>query len=200
MAGGIKFNRTIRKIHLGASMIIFAFLFMFVFSGFFMVNRTLFDVPEFNDSFDTVQLSMKPGTDPSAYAKFLEDEFDLKGRKEYRQDWKKNWIFGFYYPGENTVFTIPPGQDSAFVKVSKQERTFFTVVHQMHVLRGFKGGWPYTVWAVFYDAAFVAMFVFAITGILLWWRARRRYKYGWWFLAFGIVVPLLFMLFYTWTK
>ena len=64
------------------------------------------------------------------------------------------------------------------------------VLHRIHVLRGFKGGWAYTAWAVMYDASCFAMIVFAITGIIMWFRRRKQYSHGWYYLLAGIFIPL----------
>ncbi len=193
----MKSNKLIRKIHLIASMIIFSFLLMYLLTGIIKINHNLFEIPPVEE----IQYSMpveKPmdGT-PREYTKFLMEKFDLKGRIDFNKDRKENWIFHFNFPGENTQITLTPAQDTLFFKQWKQEMTFFTAINRMHIQRGFKGGWEYTAWAVLYDLSCFAMIIFAITGILMWFRARKRFKYGWWYLAAGLLIPVGFIYMYV---
>jgi hypothetical protein len=63
-------------------------------------------------------------------------------------------------------------------------------LHEIHVLRGFKGGWAYTAWAVMYDISCLAMLIFAITGVVMWYRVRKRFRNGWWYLVTGMLIPI----------
>lgn len=192
MAGRITTQHIIRQIHRISSMVIFLYLLMWVFSGVILINRDAFNIPERKESSTTIPVEQKLEGDPLEYAEMLAGELNIKGRIEHRQDWKKSWIFNYNFPGKWVTITLSPEQDSLHIKTATQERTFFTTVQQMHVLRGFKGGWPYTLWAVFYDTACFALLVFVITGIILWLRSRKAYPYGWIFLLAGLILPLLF--------
>ena len=76
---------------------------------------------------------------------------------------------------------------------SSQDMNLNAVVHRIHVLRGFKGGWEYTAWAVMYDTSCFAMILFAITGIIMWFKRRKQFKHGWWYLLAGILIPVFFI-------
>lgn len=68
--------------------------------------------------------------------------------------------------------------------------TLLTVAQRIHMMRGFKGGWAYTAWAVMYDVTCFAMILFAVTGILMWLRKRKKFRSGWWYLLAGILIPV----------
>jgi hypothetical protein len=129
--------------------------------------------------------------DVKEYAKYLKKTIDLKGRTEYRKDNRDNWIFHFNTPGEAFQINLPPAQDTLYARKSTQDKTFYMVAHRIHILRGFNGGWEYTAWAVMYDTSCGAMVLFAITGIILWYRKRKQYPHGWWYLLAGLLVPFL---------
>jgi len=196
MAGRIDFHTIVRKTHLVSSMVLLLFLLMYVFSGVILINRVKFQVPEQVVEQKMVAITEPMDGAPDVYANKLARELDLKGRTVYRKDGDENWIFNYNFPGTRVTVTLRPEQDSLQIYTVHQERTFFTTVQQMHVLRGFRGGWPYTVWAIFYDTSCLALVLFAVTGILLWFRIRQKYPYGWIFLMLGISVPLLFSYLY----
>lgn len=193
MAGGMKFGKLNRKIHLISSMIIFSFVLMYLITGIFKINHNLFEVPPVEEILYSVPVERAMEGTAREYSDYLKAEYDLKGRINHKQNRKGDWIFSYDFPGNYVQITLTPAQDSLHFQQRKQEMTFFTVVSTMHVLRGFTGGWAYTLWAVMYDVSCVAMIVFAITGIIMWYRARKRFSYGWWFLAAGMLIPLAFI-------
>ncbi len=190
----MKFQKIIKKTHLIASMIMLSFMLIYVFTGIIHINRDLFKIPAVDQSNYTMPVEKTMEGSPAAYAQYLKDRLDLKGRIEYQRDWKDTWVFHYNFPGDNYQVRLTPAQDTLFIQRSQQERTFFTVSHQIHVLRGFKGGWAYTAWAIMYDTSCLAMFVFALTGIIMWFRVRKKFKYGWWYLASGLALPIAIML------
>ena len=190
MAGRIRIHHLIRKIHLVSSMIIFSFLLMYVISGLFMMNRNLFDIPPLEHTHYKLLVEKPMEGAPELYGEYLKERLEVKGRTEYIMDWQDNWLFHYNFPGDNYKVTLTPAQDTLYVQRSQQEQTLFTVLQGMHVLRGFSGGWAYTTWAVMYDISCLAMVVFALTGVTMWYRDRRRFRYGWWFLITGILIPV----------
>ncbi len=193
MAGRIRFNKLIQKIHLIASMIMFSFLLVYALTGIIMINHDLFSIPEVEVKQSKILVKKSMNGDPRDYAKYLKKTLDLRGRTEYRQDNKDNWIFHFNMPGEGYQVTLTPAQDTIDIRRSSQHMTLYTVVQRIHMLRGFKGGWEYTAWAVMYDVSCFAMILFAITGIIMWFRRRKQFRHGWWYLLAGILIPVLFI-------
>ena len=85
-------------------------------------------------------------------------------------------------------------KDSLYIRKSTQDLNFYLVAQRIHILRGFKGGWAYTAWAVMYDTTCLSMILFAITGIIMWHRKRKSFRQGRWYLLAGIIIPSLFIL------
>ncbi len=189
----MSFHKVIQRIHLMASIIMLSFMLVFVFTGIFMINHDLFTMPEIEVNHTKIPVEKPMKEDPGEYTKYLKKKLDLKGRTEYRKDNKENWIFHFMMPGDAYQIRLTPAQDTLFIQHSVQEMTFYMVLHRIHILRGFKGGWEYTAWAVMYDVSCFAMIIFAITGIIMWYRKRRQYRKGWWYLMAGLFLPIIFI-------
>jgi len=192
----MKFHRIIRKIHLVASMVMLSFMLIYIFSGIILINRDLFTIPEVQQNIYTKPVEQRMDGNPESYANYLKENLDLKGRIEYHQDRQNNWIYNYNFPGDHYQVRLSPQQDSLYIQHNHRARSFFMVVQGIHVLRGFKGGWAYTAWAVMYDISFTAMLVFAITGMMIWYRNRQRFRYGLWYLAAGLALPGSMILFF----
>jgi hypothetical protein len=50
---------------------------------------------------------------------------------------------------------------------------------RLHHLSGFEGGKIYEIWGVMLDLVCVAMIVFALSGIYLWYKLTKRHLLGW---------------------
>ncbi len=200
MSSRITFHKVIRKIHLVTSMILLAFLFFYAITGLIISNASFFQIPEVVVTNTDIPAGITfDENDPGAYSSYLEELLDVRGRTGYNKNQQGNWIFHFNFPGEDYQVTFSPDRDTLHVRQSLQKRTIFTVVRRIHGMRGFKGGWQYTAWAIFYDVTASAMVLFAITGMIIWYRIRKKYRYGWWFLSAGILIPLITVCtFYLW--
>ncbi len=196
----MKYSKLVHKIHLISSMIIFSFLLMYLLTGIIKINHNLFEIPPVEVSQYTVPVEKMMDGTPREYTKYLEEKYNFRGRINFKKDQKENWVFNFNFPGDNIQITLTPAQDTLHFKQWKQKMTFFTVANRMHVQRGFKGGWAYTTWAVMYDISCFAMIIFAVTGVLMWFRARKRFRYGWWYLAAGILIPMGILCLYVFWK
>ena len=192
MAGRVTFNKVIRKIHLVASIVLLTFMLFYSITGIIISNRKLIQIPEVKVTHSSipVEVSIRE-EDPKAYAKYLEELLDARGRIEYNKNWKEEWIFYFNFPGEDYQVILPPARDTLHIRQSMQRRTLFTVSQRLHSMRGFTGGWQYTAWAIFYDVTASSMAIFAITGLIIWFRMRKKYRNGWWYLSAGIIIPLI---------
>ncbi len=186
-------HKVIQKIHLIASMIMFSFLLVYLISGIILMNHDLFTIPEVEVNHSKILVEKPMNGDPKDYTRYLKKALDLKGRTEYRQDNKDNWIFHYNMPGEGYQVTLTPAQDTLYIRRSSQHMTVFSVAQRIHMLRGFKGGWEYTAWAVMYYVSCFAMILFAITGIIMWFKRRKQFRQGWWYLLAGILIPVFFI-------
>jgi len=189
MAHRIDGNRMIRMIHLISSIILLVFLMMYTVTGILITHHNL---P--NGEREVIRskfpVEKEFNTSPKDYARYLKDRYDYKGRYNYRQLNNGNWDFYFNFPGDQIKVTLTPAQDTLFIQHTEIERTLKTISHHLHGMRGFTGGWVYTTWALFYDLSAAAMILFGITGIYMWFRGRKRFPSGWWYLVAGIIFPM----------
>jgi hypothetical protein len=189
----MRFHKLIRKIHLIASMIMLSFMLVYVTTGIFMINHDLFTMPEIEVNQFTMPVEKPMKGDPENYANYLKKTLDLKGRIFYRQEKNENWQFNINHPAKSYQITLTPTQDTLHIKESSQQMTLYMVLHRIHILRGFEGGWAYTAWAVMYDTSCFAMILFATTGIIMWFRRRKQFRHGLWYLLAGILIPAFFI-------
>ena len=189
MAGGIKVHRVFRMIHLISSMILLVFLLMYTLTGIIITHHGL-PSGQREQSTTAIQVELSMDSSPENYARYLKSQYGYKGRYGYRQQDNGNWDFHFQFPGEQVKVTLTPAQDSLYIETTRIDRTLKTVAHNLHGLRGFTGGWVYTLWAIFYDLSALALMLFGITGIYMWLRKRKSYPSGLWYLVAGIVIPL----------
>ncbi len=199
MAGRINITRTIRVIHLVSSMVLLVFLMMYTITGILITHKNLaHGEPRVIHS---KVLMEKPFDNSSQeYARYLKKEYGFKGKYGYREYENGNREFSFNFPGEWVKVNLTPSMDTLHIQYTETERTLRTVAHNLHGMRGFKGGWVYVCWAIFYDLSAAALILFGITGILMWLRAKKRFPFGWWFLAAGILVPLAIVLAFLFSR
>jgi len=199
MAGWIKLYKIIRMIHLISSMILLVFLIMYTVTGIVIAHHGLpRGGQELIKSEIPVERTME--SSPSEYARYLKKHHAYKGRYAYQQNDNGNWEFHFYFPGERVKVTLTPSQDTLYIETTQVERTLMTVAHNLHGMRGFKGGWVYTVWAIYYDLSAVAFILFGLSGLYMWFKNRKRYPNGWWYLSAGVLIPLAIVLAFLFSR
>ena len=199
MANRLIYFKIVKQIHLISSVILLTFVFVFLVTGIILVNRNLFEVSEGEVTQSKVLVEKRMIDSPEEYADYLKEKFGFKGRQIQRKQDNGNYIFQYNFRGVNNEVTITPAQDTLFIRSNKQQITLLSFSTKLHHMRGFSGGLEYTLWAIFYDLTAISLIVFAITGILMWLKIKMRYPSGWWYLAAGVIIPLIFVfLFLFW--
>lgn len=200
MANRLSYYFVVKQIHLISSMILLAFVFVFLITGIVIANRQLFELPERSQEVSKVPVKKQMTGSPEEYSNYLKKEFGYKGREFQRKEKNGNWIFQFNFQGTNHQVTLTPKQDTLTIRTNTEDMNLLSFSTKLHHMRGFKGGLEYTLWAIFYDLTAVAFMVFALTGILMWLKLRVRYKSGWFFLLLGIAIPVTIILLFLYTK
>ena len=159
----------IRRIHLFTGLLLLLFVFMYFVSGYVIIHRPWFGKNAPKTSTRTETLEFNGETSEEAMAKFLQDRFDLRGRSgaiKHRPDGSVQ--FNFARPG--TIHEAVVASEGKQVTITSKEFGFADLANGMHRLHGYKGGWLYWVWALFFDLASAALIVFALTGVVLWYQ------------------------------
>jgi len=195
MAGRINRNRLLRKIHFVTSILIFAFALLFVFTGLIMSKGNLFPHGKAQVTTKVLPLNYTPDTTRmDLFGAEIKERFEIRGRMNYKRNWKNELVFNYYRPMVSNVVTVAPALDSLTV-VRKEIYTFLEANTRIHRVHGYEGRALYIIWAVLVDLTAIAMIVFVITGFLIWFRRRRQWFYGW-FIMVPTFILLLVMYFF----
>jgi hypothetical protein len=65
------------------------------------------------------------------------------------------------------------------VTIKRYQWGWQEVVIGFHRLHGFQGGILYLIWAFFVDIISLAMIIFGITGIFMWYKSTKKRVWGW---------------------
>ncbi len=191
MANWIKSGTFWRNLHLTSSILIIIFTALFLLSGFIMIKHRVFKAPVPVKHTTDLPLTIQFSRDSLVFAKELKKTYKLHGRIE--KPVKLNdgrWRFIYSRPANTQVAFVNASRDSVQI-VQTVTHNYTPVLSRLHHLRGFRGGWKYAVWGILYDAAALSFIVFALTGILMWYKMKNRLKAGWIFLGTGFTVVLL---------
>ena len=185
-----------RKIHLCAGLAILTFVLMYFLTGYLMIRHDL--LPEDKPVKKTVVESLDrdlPEMSSQELSVYLQDRFDLKGKRNIPGGPRKDgtWRFNYYHPGLAAVAVI--SSDGKKVEITTTAQGARGVINGLHRLHGYGGGWLYDIWAFMYDLASLALIVFPVSGFILWLRIGRRKLAGSLVLACGFSVPAAIVLY-----
>lgn len=194
MAGRINSTRLIRKIHLIASLFIFVFALLYIFTGLVISKGNWFHHHPDKNTTTVSPLSYTPDTTKmNQFGREIKQQLDITGRMSYRRNWKNELVFTYYKPMVRNVVTTNPQLDSLTL-VRTENINFHEANKRIHRVHGYQGGIKYVVWALLLDLSAVAMIVFAITGFLIWFKWRRQMQLGW----FIFILPLILLMLMVW--
>ena len=92
-----------------------------------------------------------------------------------------HWHLEAGFLGTRHEVVVSPGRDE--VRVTTTRRPSAGVIVGLHRLHKGGGGWKYDLWMVLYDAACLALILFAASGIYLWFKRTQKRALGWTLLA-----------------
>ncbi|MGK7393330.1 MAG: PepSY-associated TM helix domain-containing protein [Candidatus Cyclobacteriaceae bacterium M3_2C_046] len=190
MANRIKIRKLNRRVHYLASLLLFMLIFTYAFTGFIMSRYEWFPHGEPEITFSSHALPNKADTtDLDQLQSRIKNAYQIRGRFSYNFNWEKKLEFHFNRPGNNTQVIFNPGLDSIQIK-SEQRQTFGEIATRIHRIHGFEGGILYFIWAVMVDMSGLASLVFAITGLVIWFRISKRFWPGWIILSATLLIVL----------
>lgn len=194
MAGRISTYRLFKKIHLYASMILFVQLLMYVVTGFILSNHNIFPHGEVERTSTHLPFAKPDNVSFEELNKYVKSTYQINGRaSEAKQRNDGRWEVWISRPGLFHHIIFNENMDTISIYQNRQ-MTLGRVASRLHFMRHYEGGWKYVIWAILYDLSAIALIVFSITGVYMWWRLRKKYKAGYYFLAFGVLVPAVFII------
>jgi len=195
MDSGLDINRLLKKIHFTVSIFIFVFALVYVFSGLVIAKGNWFSHQP-----DTVIKMVYPlnyhpdSTRVKQFGNDIKQQFDISGRMSYQRNWKKELVFTYYRPMVRNVVTVHPALDSITVVCTKNIN-FHEANKRIHRVHGFQGGIFYVIWGTLLDLTAISMIIFAVTGILIWFRWRRFMRAGWFIIVPTVMLAIVMVIF-----
>jgi hypothetical protein len=107
-------------------------------------------------------------------------ELSLRGRVRTATDSDGTVRLSFDRPAVLQKLALDPRSGAAELEVT--ERNLQQLANRLHQIDGYEGGTAYAAWALLLDATAVAMLIFAISGVTMWWIAHRD-RLGAWLLV-----------------
>ncbi len=195
MDSGIDFSRLLKKIHFTVSTFIFVFALLYVFSGLVIAKGNWFSHQPNTVIKNTYPLSYRPDTTRMReFGNEIKQQFDISGRMSFQRNRENELVFTYYRPMVRNVVTVRPALDSLTV-VCTHNINFHEANKRIHRIHGFQGGILYVIWAILLDLLAVSMIVFAITGILIWFRWRSHMRSGWFILISTAILAIAMVVF-----
>ena len=167
----------IRWIHGQLALALAVATFVYAISGWMIEYLYLF--PSARTSYQTLQVDALAGAGGAedkpaarALARALRDELDVPGRLHEIHRNGSEWTARFSAPSTGTQLRWSDGD--AEVQVETRHSSIGGALAGLHFVHGASGGPAYLAFALMVDLVAVAMVVFAITGVTLWWQLKRR--------------------------
>jgi hypothetical protein len=184
----------IRKVHQFTGLMLLAFVVMYFVTGYVIVHHEWFggEPPVKTTRTETLRGSLPSDADEAAAA--LQEMFALNGMRYApvrRGD--GTWRFSYRRPGVDNEAVV--SADGRSVKITETRRDGVGTLVGLHRLHGYRGGWAYCAWAVMYDLASMAMIVFAITGVYLWYKLTTKRTLGWVMLGVGCLYTIVMVVY-----
>jgi hypothetical protein len=136
-----------------------------------------------NLSPDTLNLNLTRTARPEEILVFLQDSLNLAGKRNYidvRQDHSFQTMI--MAATHRYRITVPASRD--YVVIQKHITDLREKFHFYHVLHIFGGGFKYDLYLIFQDLVSISMFLFAFSGVYMWYNLMRN---KWW----GIISIIL---------
>jgi len=184
--------RLVRQIHLISAVVLAAFILMYFVTGYVLVRSSWFGegAPRVVRRLAPFEPSAEPiGDKAEDLGRRLQELTGVRGQPllpRKRDDGSSE--FRFFRPGyeASIVQKAAGGQLEVTEKHHGWQRTSIG----LHRLHGYRGGWLYWIWAALMDLSSLAMIVFAITGVWLWFKLERIKWPGLAILAVGLAYTL----------
>jgi hypothetical protein len=180
----------IRKIHLYTAFTLLGFVAMYFITGFVLSHEQWFaDTPPVVTT-QPCSIKLPEAMSLEDLSVYLQDTLAIRA-KRMKPKLKKDGSLAFEYvkPGRIYRLNVSPDRTSAVLQLEKLNgyRTF-TAFHRLH---GYGGGWLYDLYVLMMDLASIALILFSLTGIYLWYQLMKRKTWGFLLLALSLAYTTL---------
>jgi hypothetical protein len=189
MANRLKFRKILRQIHLVSSLALFAFLLMYFVTAFILIRHDWFPHSTPTITKETIPFKLdSERTNYKSAAKAIKSHLKISGREDEPFQRKDScWVYNIYRPGITYHIVLSKERENMVVTTTEQF-TVARVSSRLHLMRHYRGGIKYYIWAFFYDMAALSMLVSGISGVLIWFKMGKNYKNGIYYFLAGTVI------------
>ncbi len=172
--------KTLRKIHGYLGLALAAAVFFYAISGWLIYHGGRFGEPVVVEARVTSDAFSAEAKDRAAARRIVEasaDELAIVGRFKSVRPAAGGWHANFKSASVQQEVRWIPGQGTASIKT----RTFTTAgaLAGLHRVYGTSGGPAHFAFAILVDFVALAMLGFALSGVYLWWKIKRKRMPGW---------------------
>lgn len=184
----------VKKIHLYACLTTVSIFLMFIVTSFMMIHHSSF--PRENTT-QKIELITTPDQLSEQNIWSLLDRYNVKGRVMNKQENDKGeWTIKFVNSKSNT--TVTASTDRTLLTIEEQRKDAAHAFMDIHRQRGYGGPLAFNIYAVLLDVMGVSLILFAVTGLVMWFKILKFNRLAWViFIAgavyfFGIMAALVF--------
>ena len=167
-----------RKIHLYCGLIILMYVMMFYVSGYMMTHRPWFLG---RPGPTTTRISvLEPGLlrlSNELLAANLQKQLGLAGAIQFPLSQPSNLI-RFYVIRPGTTMRVDVSTQDKQVRVITQRYGWVGTLIVLHKVEGYHARPLFDASAFFGDLAGLSMILFAISGVILWWKRAKNHFWG----------------------
>jgi hypothetical protein len=187
-------KKLMQKIHLYTGLGLLAFVLMYFFSGFVLVQHNLFPNGDTEKLTRVEQVRIPAALNVEKTGEWIASQFSLNGQPlpaQKLEDGRVRYRFG--RPGTNLTAVLDA--DKRNVEIETTRWDFRRLMVGYHRIHGYRGNMVWLLWALMYDLASAGCILFAVSGVWIWATARERDKVSWVMLAVGVGFTLTMVLY-----
>ncbi|MDH3649347.1 MAG: PepSY-associated TM helix domain-containing protein [Saprospiraceae bacterium] len=177
----------IRKIHLYACLSTTAVLTMFILTSYQMIHHDWF-------SHDGQKESIIVDIDSDLASeddwRSFNEQNGIQGRL-VRESHRDNGDLVRQYASAGGSFRVTFVANKSEVEIVRTSKSTADAMIGIHRQRGYGGPLQYSLYALLLDIVGVALIVFAITGIIMWFKLLRNNKIAWIIFVGGFIYVLI---------
>jgi len=163
----VKMFPLVRKLHLYTAFTIAAFLLMYFVTGAVIIMGETFSRKNIRE---TSEKQFIGNESEFAIVARLRKQFQIQGEERKKIETKQT-VYAYFRPGYRAEIIFPANKDSVLINLS--QGGFGKLMNDFHRLRGFNG-LARIVWGVLYDLSCIALFLFGLSGLYLWWKIEKN--------------------------
>ncbi len=162
---------------------------MYFVTGFLLVHYELFDEKDPVVITSIHELSVPNNLSNEKLPVFIKDKLNIHGqRKNMSMNGDGSVEILYLRPGHNYKAIVSPGRST--VKIIHTEQTLQQTLVTFHRLEKYGGGPVYDMYIFMMDLSGIALIIFSLTGIYMFFTTIKRKAIGWVILSVSIAYTL----------